>query len=65
MYPSNDEECVLESGRYLAMDMSGTHCRMLLLTLSAGSKRPDVLRRNFLLTPELMSGTGEEVRDRQ
>lgn len=51
----------LETGRFLAMDLSGTNLRVMLLELHGGNGPPDVLSHNFVLVPEVMTGTKEEV----
>jgi len=50
-----------ESGKYVAIDLSGKNLRILLLTLYGGEKEPDVSVNNYIVSNAIMKGTGEQL----
>lgn len=54
----------LETGKYVAIDLSGKNLRILLLTLNGPGKTPNVVVNNFIVSNAIMKGTGEQVRKR-
>lgn len=51
----------LETGKYVAIDLSGKNLRILLLTLNGPGKTPNVVVNNFIVSNAIMKGTGEQV----
>ena len=50
---------VLESGRYVALDLGGTNFRVLLVELNGcRDERPNVVSKLFLIPLRIMLGTG-------
>jgi hexokinase len=50
-----------ESGKYIAIDLSGKNLRILLLTLVGNGIEPDVVNHNYLIHESVMKGTGEQL----
>lgn len=52
---------ILETGKYVAIDLSGKNLRILLLTLNGREEEPNVVTTNFIVSNAIMKGTGEQV----
>ncbi|KAH7729239.1 hexokinase [Aphelenchoides avenae] len=50
-----------ETGKYVAIDLSGKNLRILLLTLNGPGKTPNVVVNNFIVSNAIMKGTGEQL----
>ncbi|KAI6214235.1 Phosphotransferase [Aphelenchoides besseyi] len=50
-----------ETGKYVAIDLSGKNLRILLLTLQGEGKEPSVTVNNYLVSNAIMKGTGEQL----
>ncbi|KAI6200530.1 Phosphotransferase [Aphelenchoides besseyi] len=50
-----------ETGKYVAIDLSGKNLRILLLTLQGEGKDPSVTVNNYLVSNAIMKGTGEQL----
>lgn len=50
-----------ETGKYVAIDLSGKNLRILLLTLNGPGKEPSVVINNFIVSNAVMKGTGEQL----
>jgi hexokinase len=50
-----------ETGKYVAIDLSGKNLRILLLTLNEDGKKDHVVVNNFIVSNAIMKGTGEQL----
>lgn len=50
-----------ETGKYVAIDLSGKNLRILLLELNGKGKEPNVTINNFIVSNAVMKGTGEQL----
>lgn len=50
-----------ETGKYVAIDLSGKNLRILLLTLPGPGQEPSVVINNYMVSNAIMKGTGEQV----
>lgn len=50
-----------ETGKYVAIDLSGKNLRILMLTLYGKGKDPTVHTNNFVVPNPIMKGSGEQV----
>lgn len=50
-----------ESGKYVAIDLSGKNLRILLLTLNGASKEDVSVVNNYIIPNIIMKGTGEQL----
>ena len=50
-----------ETGKYVAVDLSGKNLRILLLTLNGAGNEPTVVTTNFNVSNAIMKGTGEQL----
>uniref|UniRef100_A0AC34QTY9 Phosphotransferase n=1 Tax=Panagrolaimus sp. JU765 TaxID=591449 RepID=A0AC34QTY9_9BILA len=50
-----------ETGKYVAIDLSGKNLRILLLQLNGHGKEPTTTINNFIISNAIMKGTGEQL----
>ena len=50
-----------ETGKYVAIDLSGKNLRILLLDLKGKGQEPLITTSNFIVANPIMKGTGEQV----
>lgn len=50
-----------ETGKYVAIDLSGKNLRILLLQLNGPGKEPTTTINNFIISNAIMKGTGEQL----
>lgn len=53
--------CFLETGKYVAIDLSGKNLRILLLSAEGHGREPQVTVNNYIVSNSIMKGTGEQV----
>ena len=54
--------CALsETGKYVAIDLSGKNLRIMLLTLNGPGLEPTAVNTNFIVPNHVMKGTGDQV----
>uniref|UniRef100_A0A914X5J5 Phosphotransferase n=1 Tax=Plectus sambesii TaxID=2011161 RepID=A0A914X5J5_9BILA len=50
-----------ETGKYVAIDLSGKNLRLVLLTLVGKGVEPEVITHNYMVHESVMKGTGEQL----
>ncbi|KAL3081654.1 hypothetical protein niasHT_033065 [Heterodera trifolii] len=50
-----------ETGKYVAIDLSGKNLRILMLTLQGKDKEPIIATNNFVVPYPIMKGSGEQL----
>lgn len=53
--------CFLETGQYVAIDLSGKNLRIMLLTLNGTGNEPNAVNNNYIVPNHVMKGTGDQV----
>uniref|UniRef100_A0A914ZM13 Phosphotransferase n=2 Tax=Parascaris univalens TaxID=6257 RepID=A0A914ZM13_PARUN len=50
-----------ETGKYIAIDLSGKNLRIMLLTLKGVAQEPEQINHNFIVPAAVMKGTGDQL----
>uniref|UniRef100_F1KVA2 Phosphotransferase n=1 Tax=Ascaris suum TaxID=6253 RepID=F1KVA2_ASCSU len=50
-----------ETGKYIAIDLSGKNLRIMLLTLKGVAQEPEQINHNFIVPASVMKGTGDQL----